>query len=133
MTEFESILSVFVEVVVLAGIAVALGAVTIWTRRLVPRPLRGRVYQVIAPEGGGAPEQLFTALHGLLRPWHRRLIHGQPWIALELAGWQGQARFCVWIPRGEESFVDHLLRAAYSGVELRPLAARRETLGLLNY
>lgn len=87
------------------------------------RPVPGWLYQVVAPEGGGTPEQLFISLHGLLRPWHRRLLHGQPWLAFELWGSGGRVRFGVWIPEGQEPFVTHLLRAAYPGVELRPVVS----------
>lgn len=82
--------------------------------------LPGRLYLIVPPRGESSPEQLFQALHGLLRPAHRRLFEGQPWISLELTGVGGEAKFFVWIPIGQESFVEDLFRAAYPGVELRP-------------
>jgi hypothetical protein len=98
----------------LAVVAVAIGVIR------SRHPIVGWLHEVAAPEGGGTPEQLFVALHGLLRPWHRRLLHGQPWIGFELWGSRGQVRFGIWIPQGQEPFVEHLLRASYPGVELRP-------------
>ena len=92
------------------------------------KQLSGRLYSVAAPEHEGAPVQFFMALHGLLRPALRRLTEGQPHISLELGGANGQVRFYIWIPTGENEFIEGLLRAAYPGVELRvvdedPLAA----------
>jgi len=101
------------------ALAGGIAAVALRRRRA---PLVGRLYHVMAPEGGGYPEQFFTALHGLLRPSFRRLLDGQPWIAVELSGSRGEARFLIWIPKGQERFVEHLLRAAYPDVELRELA-----------
>ncbi len=51
-----------VAVLALTG---GIAAVALRRRRA---PLVGRLYHVMAPEGGGYPEQFFTALHGLLRP-----------------------------------------------------------------
>lgn len=82
------------------------------------KQLAGRLYSVAAPEQPGAPEQFFAALHGLLRPALRRMTEGQPWVSLELGGSNGQARFYIWIPLGQEPFIEDLLRAAYPGVEL---------------
>lgn len=83
--------------------------------------ISGSLYQVAAPAASGAPEQFFIALHGLLRPAWRRKDEGQPWISLELSGAGGQASFYIWIPEGQRPFIEDLLRAAYPGVELRPV------------
>lgn len=80
----------------------------------------GRLYSVAAPEAPGSPEQFFTTLHGLLRPGLRRLAEGQPHVSLEMGGSNGRARLYVWIPAGQEPFVEDLLRAAYPGVEIAP-------------
>ena len=80
--------------------------------------LTGKLYSLVAPEGGGSPEHLFSALHGLLRPPLRRLMEGQPWLSLELGGQGGTVRFYAWIPTGQV-IVEDLLRAAYPGIELR--------------
>ena len=87
------------------------------------RPTDAHLYEVVAPEGGGTPEQFFTALHGMLRPWYRRLLEGQPWVSFELYGFEGRVRFGMWIPKAQEPLVRHLLQAAYPGVELRPLGS----------
>ncbi len=124
MIEIATINDVLVLLLWLAGAVAAVGVAIVAVRAvLVGRPLEGRLFEVVAPEGGGSPEQFFMALHGLLRPLHRRLREGQPWIALELWGVRGQVRFGVWIPHGQETFIAHLLRAAYPGIELRPVAS----------
>ncbi len=86
------------------------------------RRFDGDLYTVTAPAATGAPQHLFEAWHGLLRPPLRRLLDGQPWLSLELVGRAGQVRFQIWIPTGERPFVESLLRAAYPGVELKPAA-----------
>ncbi len=82
------------------------------------RRFDGELYRVVAPAVTGSPEHFFQSLHGLLRPWLRRLLSGQPWISLELVGRAGQVQFQIWIPTGERPFIESLLRAAYPGVEL---------------
>ena len=81
----------------------------------------GQLFSVAAPQAPNSPEQLFQALHGLLRPWWRRLTEGQPWISLEICGRRGQVRFQIWIPSGQRPFVESQLRAAYPGIELTPV------------
>lgn len=86
------------------------------------KPLSGRLYLVAAPEAQGAPVQFYSALHGLLRPALRRMTEGQPWISLELGGSDGRVRFYIWIPLGQEPFVEDLLRAGHPGIEFTPVA-----------
>ena len=85
------------------------------------RRFDGELYRVAAPASPSSPEHFFQSLHGLLRPFLRRLVGGQPWISLELAGQAGRVSFQVWIPEGQKPFVESLLRAAYPGVELTPV------------
>ena len=66
----------------------------------------------------GSSEQFFLGLHGLLRPALRRLLDGQPWISLEVAGRSGHAQLQIWIPTGEKAFIESLLQAAYPGSSL---------------
>jgi hypothetical protein len=81
----------------------------------------GNLYVVTAPPlTRGVPEEFFAGLHGLLRPPLRRLLQGQPWVALELVGSAGQVQLQVWIPAGEKAFVESLLRAAFPGATLSP-------------
>lgn len=99
----------------------ALGAIVMALARSRGAAHGGQLFAVTAPEVRGAPEQFFAALHGLLRPAIRRLVEGQPWISLELGGAEGRARFYIFIPTGQEPFVEDLLRAAWPGVELAPV------------
>lgn len=103
----------------------ALAAAAVLTVLYVRARLRrfdGDLFTVTAPPGPSRPEQFFQALHGLLRPAFRRFIEGQPWLALELRGRAGRVAFQVWIPHGERPFIESLLRAAYPGIELTPVA-----------
>jgi hypothetical protein len=85
------------------------------------RQFDGDPYVVTAPlSTRGAPEEYFRGLHGLLRPAVWRLLQGQPWVGLELAGSAGQVQLRMWIPKGEKPFVESLLRAAYPGAALAP-------------
>lgn len=102
-------------------ITTALASANRAAKRGVAHRFNGRLYAVTAPTGTGSPTQFFMALHGLLRPALRRFREGQPSIALELAGERGQVRFMLWIPLGQEPFIEDLLRAAYPGVELMPV------------
>ncbi len=69
-----------------------------------------------------APDALvdmFEALHKrLLRRWWRRLVAGQPSLALEVHHGGGEAFLAVACPRGSESLVESALRAAYPNVRL---------------
>jgi hypothetical protein len=82
----------------------------------------GELYTVTALPTPGVPEHFFMSLHGLIRPPLRRLLAGQPWISLELVGHAGELHFQMWIPTGEKSFVESLLRSAYPGLELTPVS-----------
>lgn len=126
------------ELLQLASLALgSLGAVglAMWLRGRLRR-FDGALYNVTAPVSKGSSEHFFTSLHGLLRPWLRRLISGQPWIALQLVGRAGQVHFQVWVPDGELPFVESLLRATYPGIELTPVASngdeRDQAEGLAN-
>ncbi len=124
MIELASIHDLIVLVTTVSGALVGLLLVAVVVSAVRSgRTPPGWLFEVVAPEGGGAPEQFFVALHGLLRPWLQRTLHGQPWVGFELWGSRGQVRFGVWIPQGQEPLVEHLLRAAYPGVELRPIVS----------
>lgn len=93
------------------------------------RRFDGQLFTVAAPQAAGSAEQFFMALHGLLRPALRRLLHGQPWIGLELVGRAAQVRFQIWIPNGQKPFVESLLRAAYPGIELSAATEEARAVG----
>lgn len=109
--------SVLLILSAIAASLVVLGALSVRAR---VRRFEGELFTVTAPTGSGHAEQFFMALHGLLRPALRRLLHGQPWLSLELVGRAGRVSFQIWIPRGERPFVESLLRAAYPGIEISP-------------
>jgi len=103
----------------------ALGVGVVVASRL--KRFDGQLFTVGATQAPSSPEQFFQALHGLLRPWWRRLTDGQPWISLELVGRAGQVRFQIWIPSGQKPFVESQLRAAYPGIELSPVSETPST------
>ena len=84
----------------------------------------GSVYRVVLPAefGDGAMEQFVTGLHGALRPHGRRLVAGQPWVAVELQATPAGVELRVWVPKaiGRE-FVATQVRAAFPGARLEPI------------
>ncbi len=82
------------------------------------RRFPGDLYDIAGPGAGSSAEHLFLSLHGLLRGAPRRLVGGQPFVALSLVGRAREVRFQIWIPHGEEAFVLGLLRGAHPGCEL---------------
>ncbi|MFG3371097.1 type IV secretory system conjugative DNA transfer family protein [Streptomyces sp. NPDC048156] len=73
-----------------------------WVQRERQRSLAAgaRLVTILAPptvpaKGG---EVLWAQLSGLLRPWHRRLLHGQPHIAFECAWNTGGLTVRLWLP-----------------------------------
>lgn len=101
----------------ICGIGSALTAVDLRARS---RRFDGQLFMIAAPPGSGAPEHFLEALHGGLRPLHRRFIEGQPPIAFEMIGRGGAVRFQIWIPLGQLQFVEALLRSAFPGIEITP-------------
>ncbi|MDE3111530.1 MAG: type IV secretion system DNA-binding domain-containing protein [Chloroflexota bacterium] len=94
-------------VAVLAGALIALEV----RSRLVRS--EGDVFVIRAPSSRSLPESFFMALHGLRRSPRHRLLRGQPWIGLELAGRAGTIELSMWIPRSERHFVQAIVRGAY--------------------
>jgi hypothetical protein len=82
------------------------------------RRFEGKTYEVTAPAAAGSAAQLLVGLHGLLRPELKRLVAGQPFIALGLHGSGREVSLRIWIPQGHEDFVLGVLRGAYPGVEV---------------
>jgi hypothetical protein len=71
---------------------------------------------------------MFEALHKrLLRRWWRRLLQGQPSVALEVHHATGAAWLAVTCPRGLEGMVEAALRTAYPNCRLMP---ERQLVGL---
>ncbi len=73
-----------------------------------------------------AVRRMLESLHLLLRrPWWRRLLSGQPSIALEVHRSDGRPASCAWfavsVPVGSEASVQAILRSAYPNCRLRPL------------
>lgn len=110
--------------VALLGGAALFGYVVLVIRSRLRR-FDGELYRVIAPPTKILPEHFLQALHGLLRPWWQRLLHGQPWVSLEIEGRAGAVEFQVWIPRGERPFVEAALRSVYPGIELKRVDPER--------
>ncbi len=70
-----------------------------------------------------AAEQMFAALHGILRPKNeiRRTGMLQEHISFEIASIGQQIRFYVWIPKYLQNFVEGQIYAQYPTVQIYPL------------
>jgi Replication-relaxation len=103
------------------------GACRVWTRRR-RRYVRLRLHPYRTDTAGAqALVSMFEALHRrLLHRWWRRLLHGQPSLALEVHHSDGCAWLAVSCPAGSEGIVQAALRTAYPNcrltAELRLLA-----------
>jgi hypothetical protein len=122
----------------LASLVVALGAaVTIVRWRARRRRCYGRLRVEAYRTDCASAEALvamFEVFHKrLLRRWWRRLILGQPGVALEVHhscehGLPHSAWMAVTCPRGAERMVEAALRTAYPNCRLRPV---RQPVGVL--
>jgi Replication-relaxation len=97
------------------------------SRRVYVR-LRIEAYRA---DGAEAPDlaRMFTALHGrLLQRWWRRIVAGQPSLALEVHHGRAGARDAraAWLalvcPRGQERMAEAALQVAYPNTQLSPTA-----------
>ena len=114
---------------VLAQLAAGLAAVAVSLAlgRLLARSRRRYVRLRVLPYRGDDPTldelaTMFAALHKRVqRRWWRRLLAGQPSLALEIH-FDGEAWFAVCCPRGAERVVESALRDAYPNCALCPPA-----------
>jgi hypothetical protein len=113
------------------GVVVGLAAILIGLARARARRRRRYVrLEVHAYRGDHASVEdlcaMFAALHKrLLARWWRRLLYGQPSIALEVhhsGGRLPSAVLALACPRGFERIVEAALQSAYSNCRLSPLA-----------
>jgi hypothetical protein len=107
----------------------ALVAVSRWWARRRREYVRMRVQAYRTDKASAlAVVSMFEALHKrLLRRWWRRLLQGQPSIALEVHHAAGAVWLAVACPRGLEGMVEAALRAAYPNCRL---TAEQQSLGL---
>ena len=72
-----------------------------------------------------AAEQMFAAIHGILRPPKRRILAGdseQEYISFEVAAIDQRIHFYVWLPLALRSFVESQIYAQYSSAQIVLLA-----------
>ncbi len=109
----------------LGGVALSCCALVLCIRA---RARRARVYVRLAVEVYRTDTTtaeglvlMFESLHKrLLRRWHRRLLHGQPSLSLEIHHSAGRAvSLALTCPRGLERMVEAALRTAYPNSSLR--------------
>ncbi|MFC7305107.1 type IV secretory system conjugative DNA transfer family protein [Streptomyces monticola] len=103
-----------------AATAAAVGAlrVVVHRRRQAALADGAHLVTVLAPptvpERGG--EVLWAQLAGLLRPWHQRLLHGQPHVGFEYAFTGDGLAVRLWLPKGVPSpLVRRAVEAAWPG------------------
>jgi Replication-relaxation len=109
----------------LAALALLLGAPIGISR---PRARHRRRYARMRVEtyrtdkaSAAAVVEMYEALHKrLLRRWWRRLLHGQPSVALEVHHAGGSVWLAVTCPVGLEGMVEAALRTAYPNCRLTP-------------
>src|ERR1700677_447913 len=108
----------------------ALLALTRWRARRRREYVRLRVKTYRTDKASAeAIVGMFEALHKrLLRRWWRRLLQGQPSIALEVHHARGTVWLAVTCPRGLEEMVQAALRTAYPNCRL---LAERQSVGLV--
>ena len=109
----------------LAGLSLALAMALALARLQARRRRRYRRLRV-APyradrAGPDAIVSMYEALHKrVLEPWWRRLLFGQPSVALEVHLHAGVASLALTCPCGSEAMVEAALRGAYPNLALVP-------------
>lgn len=71
-----------------------------------------------------AAEQMFAALHGILRPYKELWKEGlmQERISFEIASINKQIRFFVWVPTSQKNFVEGQIYAQYPTAQIHELS-----------
>lgn len=100
--------------------AAAIGATRAWARRR-RRYVRLRVEAYRTDIASvSAVTSMFAALHKrILRRWWRRLLFGQPSVALEVHHSRGEAWLALTCPEGAHQMIEAALRSAYPNCRLR--------------
>ena len=117
-------------VLLLLGVLVAL---RLWRDRQLRSSAR-RIRILPPPDVAGAPgaEMLWMSLHAILRPWWRRLLSGQPYLAWEVVARPEHVEVAVWVPRVvPPGLVERAIDASWPGakaVEISddPIASARD-------
>jgi hypothetical protein len=115
--------ALLMELAALAGTALGL-ILLVRAFRLEELSGRGRLFRLVLPADfeAGAIEQLLLSLHGILRPALRRLVFGQPWVAVELEGTSAGVELRLWIPEMVSPvFLARHVEAAFPGARLEPM------------
>ena len=72
-----------------------------------------------------AAEQMFAALHGILRPSKKGFFRGdspQDYISFEIAAIAQRIHFYIWMPADQRHFVEGQIYAQYSTAQISPLS-----------
>ena len=87
------------------------------------RPAKGVLIELLPPDSTEldvrAWVHFFQGLYAMSRPWWKRWILGQPWIALELSAAGGVITARIWFPHELEQLVLAQLHAAIPGCVFR--------------
>ena len=116
-------------VVGVAGAALGLAAFHWWLR--YPGRHQPALTYVITPPGESAWDPaawmiLYRTLFGISSPWWKRLLLGQPWIALEFWSAAGRVAARCWFPARLETVLLTHIRMALPGVEVSRCEAEPE-------
>jgi len=91
------------------------------------RPVRGKLVELLPPDSAQldlkAWLHLFQGLYGMSRPWWKRTLIGQPWLAFELWAHGEAITARAWFPDELEPLVLAQLHAAIPGCVVRDAAA----------
>ena len=113
-------LAIVIALVDVALLAAAVGLAVVRERE---RRTPGVLLDILPPEGATADIRswtlFFRSLFAISHPWWKRLLFGQPWIALEIRSMEGDLTACCWAPARLERMVTVLLRGAIPGVQLQ--------------
>jgi hypothetical protein len=102
---------------VILAVAGALAAWRAWSDRRLRSSAR-RIRILPPPGVAGAPgaEMLWMSLHSLLRPWWRRLLSGQPYLAWEIVARPEEVEVGIWVPREvPPGLVERAVNASWPG------------------
>jgi len=106
-----------------AGVVLLFLAIVVGFRVWRERRLRSsaRRIRILPPPGvAGAPgaEMLWMSLHSVLRPWWRRLLSGQPYLAWEVVARPEHVEMAVWVPRAvPPGLVERAIDASWPGAK----------------
>ncbi len=107
--------------------AIVVLAVLHWLLRHRMRDQRGVTCEIVPPgESTWDPAAwvaFFRILFGMSAPWWKRLVVGQPWVALEFWAVSGRVAVRCWFPERLEALMRSLFATTLPGVEIRSITS----------